>query len=342
MNIQQAIETLIDGGDLTQVDARRIMGHILSGENTDAQIAAYLTALHIKGETINEIAGSAMALREKSLKVKAEGVVVDTSGTGGNDLGTFNISTTAAFVVAGAGVKVAKHGNLSTLTKIGSANLLKALGVNINAGISVVEQCIREAGIGFLFSPLYHGAIKYAVGQHKDLAMSTLFNLLSPLTNPVENPYQIIGVSDGIYTECMASVLGRLGSKRSMVVHGMDGLDEITTTGKTRVAELLEDGNVTAYIIEPEQFGIPRTSLESLRSSEVTDNAKITRAVLAGDRGPHRDIVALNAGAALYISGQTESIDSGLAMACEVIDSGKAREKLDLLVSLSNATELPR
>ncbi|MBF0445825.1 MAG: anthranilate phosphoribosyltransferase [Magnetococcales bacterium] len=337
MKIQQAIEILIDGSDLTQVDARRIMDQILSGENSDAEIDAYISALHNKGESISEIAGSAMAVRKSSITLKADGVVVDTSGTGSKGLGTFNISTTSAFVVAGGGVKVAKHGNHTVSDKTGSAELLKALGVNINAGIDIVERCIAQAGIGFLFSPIYHETMNAVIQKNKNLAKNTLFNLLGPLTNPVNTPYQIIGVYDGIYTESVASALGRLGSKHAMVVHGMDGLDEITTTAATRVAELKEDGHVTAYIIEPEQFGINRAKPEAILGGDVAANVEFTQGVLAGEKGPHRDIVALNAGAAFCVSGVADSIESGLKMAFEIIDSGKAREKLELLVKTSNS-----
>ncbi|MBF0194872.1 MAG: anthranilate phosphoribosyltransferase [Magnetococcales bacterium] len=337
MKIQQAIEILIDGGDLTQVDARRLMGQILSGKNSEAEIDAYLTALNIKGETISEIAGSAMAVRNSSVTLKADGVVVDTCGTGSNGLGTFNISTTSAFVVAGGGVKVAKHGNHNVSDKTGSADLLAALGVNINASVEIVEKCIAKAGIGFLFAPLYNESMNAIIEQRKNLSNNTLLKLLGPLINPVNTPYQIVGVYDGIYTESMASALGRLGAKHAMVVHGMDGLDEITTTAPTRVAELKENRQVTAYIIEPEQFGIKRVKTKAILGGDVAANVGFTRAVLAGDKGPHRDIVALNAGAAFCVSGVTDSIKSGLEMAYNVLDSGKAMEKLELLVKTSNS-----
>jgi anthranilate phosphoribosyltransferase len=337
MKIQQAIEILTDGGNLTQIDARRVMSSILSGKHTKAQIDAYLAALFLKGETISEITGSAMAVRNSAAKIKADGVVVDTSGSGSNNnFSTFNISTTAAFVVAGGGVKVAKSGNRATSHKTGSADLLEALGVNINAKADIVERCIAEAGIGFLFSSLYHSTMHTIMERNKRQNKNNIFNLLGPLTNPVNTPHQIIGVYDGIYTESVASVLGRLGAKHAMVVHGMDGLDEITTTAPTRVAELKEDGCVSTYIITPEQFGLPRSKPESIMGGDISTNASLTRAILDGVKGPHRDIVALNAGAAFCVSGVADSIAMGLKIACEVLDSGKALEKLELLVSTSN------
>ncbi|MBF0454122.1 MAG: anthranilate phosphoribosyltransferase [Magnetococcales bacterium] len=336
MKIQQAISRLIDGGDLIQVEARRIMERIMSGENTDAQVGAYLTALHMKGETISEIAGSAQAIREKIRKIRVKGAMIDICGTGGDRVDTFNISTTAAFVVAGAGAKVAKQGDASSSLRGGSADLLKALGVNVHATEKGVARCVEEAGIGFLFLPLYSESMKYVLSPRNDLAMSTLLNLLGPLSNPADVPCQVMGVYDGIYTETLATVLGRLGSKRALVVHGMDGLDEMTTTNSTRVAELDEKGRVTAYLVEPEQFGLPRADLGSLRGGDLAVNVEITRAVLAGEKGPHRDIVVLNAGAALYISGLAESIEQGVVLAGQVIDAGKAREKLEQLVRLSH------
>ncbi|MBF0446562.1 MAG: anthranilate phosphoribosyltransferase [Magnetococcales bacterium] len=336
MNIQQSIAHLVDGLDLTQAEAHRIMDQIMSGEATDAQIGAYLTALRIKGETVEEIAGSALAMREKALQVKADGVVVDTCGTGGDGSGTFNISTTAAFVVAASGVNVAKHGNRSISSKSGSADVLKALGVNIEAGPEIVERCIAVANIGFIFAPKHHGAMRHVMGPRRELAMRTIFNLLGPLTNPANAPFQIIGVFDGALTEPMALVLGRMGSKRALVVHGSDGLDEITTTGPTRVAELDKNGRVSSYVIEPEQFGLPRAESKDLKGGEAGDNAKITLSVLGGEKGPQRDIVALNAGAGLCVAGMARDIGSGLEMACGLIDSGKAMEKLSLLVKTSN------
>lgn len=336
MNIQQAIAHLVDGRDLAQEETHRIMDRIMSGETSDAQIGAFLTALRIKGETVEEIAGAAEAMRSKSLQVKAKGVVVDTCGTGGDGAGTFNISTTAAFVVAAGGVNVAKHGNRSISSKCGSADLLSALGVNIDAELAVVERCIAKANIGFIFAPKHHGAMRHVMGPRKELAMRTIFNLLGPLTNPAGAPFQLIGVYDGALTEPLAHVLGRLGSKHALVVHGSDGLDEITTTGPTRVAELNADGNVTSYVIEPEQFGLPRAEIQDLSGGDAVQNAEITRAILSGEKGPRRNIVTLNSGAALCVAGVTPDIGSGLTLACELIDSGKAMERLEALIKISN------
>jgi anthranilate phosphoribosyltransferase len=313
------------------------MGKILSGKNSDSQVSAYLNALHMKGESVSEITGSALAMREQILKVKVEGDVVNTCGTGGNSVRTFNISTIAAIVAAGCGVKIAKQGNLSTMYKTGSADLLKAMGVKIQANVKVVEKCISKVGIGFLFSPLYHNVEKLSVENQNNQALRSLFNLLIPITNPTNAPFQIIGVHKGIYPETLAKALGRLGSRRAMVVHGMDGLDEISTTRSTRIAELRKDGSVTTYLVEPEQFGLPRATMASLRGGDVKTNADITRAILNGDKGSHRDIIVLNAGAILYISGFAREMKSGIEMACEAIDSGKALEKLNLLVQCSGA-----
>ncbi|MBF0194357.1 MAG: anthranilate phosphoribosyltransferase [Magnetococcales bacterium] len=336
MNIQKAIANLVDGINLTQDEARDIMDLIMSGKATDAQIGAYLVALRIKGETVEEIAGSAMAMRQKALHVKAQGTVIDTCGTGGDGSGTFNISTTVALVVASGGINVAKHGNRSISSKSGSADLLTALGVNINAELEIVERCIEEANIGFIFAPRHHGAMRHVMGPRTELAMRTIFNLLGPLTNPAGAPHQLIGVYDGDLTTPMAQVLGRLGSKHALVVHGSDGLDEITTTGPTKVAELDRSGNVATYEIEPEQFGLPRAKAEDLKGGDAEQNAKITRAILAGEKGPHRDIVTLNAGAALCVAGVAPDIGEGQKQACELIDSNKAADRLAKLVEVSN------
>ncbi|MBF0358036.1 MAG: anthranilate phosphoribosyltransferase [Magnetococcales bacterium] len=336
MNIQTAIALLVDGRDLAQEEAHRIMDRIMSGNATDAQIGAYLTALRMKGETVDEIAGSAIAMREKALHVKADGIVVDTCGTGGDSSGTFNISTTAAFVVAAGNVNVAKHGNRSISSKSGSADLLAALGININAELAVVERCIAQANIGFIFAPKHHSAMRHVMKPRTDIAMRTIFNLLGPLTNPAGALNQLIGVYDGNLTATLANVLARLGSKHALVVHGSDGLDEITTTGPTRVAELNTNGHVISYVIEPEQFGLPRATAESLKGGDAGFNAEITRAILAGEKGPRRDIVTLNAGAALFVAGITPDIGSGQQLACELIDTGKAQDRLATLVRMSN------
>ncbi|MBF0188953.1 MAG: anthranilate phosphoribosyltransferase [Magnetococcales bacterium] len=336
MTIQDAIQTIVAGNDLEQEQARTVMDAIMSGDTTDAQIGAYITALRMKGETVPEIAGSAQAMREKAVKIDAEGVLVDTCGTGGDASGTFNISTTVAFVVAACGVTVAKHGNRSISSKSGSADVLKALGVNIDADKETVEGCLKRASMGFMFAPKHHGAMKYAMGPRQQLAMRTVFNLLGPLTNPAGAPYQLLGVFDGAWTEPLAKVLGVLGSKRALVVHGEDGLDEITLTAPTRVSELAADGTVKSYTIEPEQFGMTRCSAADLAGADASKNAEITRAVLEGEKGAKRQIVVLNAGAALFVTGMADSIQTGVEMAEDALDSGRAKQRLEMLVHCSN------
>ncbi|MBF0625935.1 MAG: anthranilate phosphoribosyltransferase [Magnetococcales bacterium] len=337
MNIQEAIARVVTGVDLTQEQARQVMDLVMSGGATEAQIGAYLTAMRMKGESVEEIAGSAQAMRDKALRVQAPGLVVDTCGTGGDGSGTFNISTVTALVAAACGLTVAKHGNRSITSRSGSADLLKALGVNIEAPLATVERCLAGAGIGFLFAPRHHGAMKYAMGPRQQIGIRTLFNLLGPLTNPAGAPHQLLGVFDGAWTAPLAQVLGRLGSRRAMVVHGSDGLDEITLTGPTQVAELHADGAVTTAILQPEMFGLSPCSRDALRGGDAQENAVITRAILAGERGPRRDIVLLNAGAVLHIAGRAEGIGAGIREAAAAIDDGRAREVLERLVRLSNA-----
>lgn len=318
------------------------MDMIMSGQATDAQIGAYLIALRMKGEAVDEIAGSAEAMRAKALTIEAPGpMVVDTCGTGGDARNTFNISTTAAFVVAACGVTVAKHGNRSISSKSGSADVLKALGVNIDADASTVQVCLRKAGIGFLFAPRHHGAMRHALGPRKELGIRTIFNLLGPLTNPAGAPYQVVGVYDRVWTRPLARVLRQLGASRAMVVHGEDGLDEITNTAVTQVAELKEDQVVESYPLSPEQFGMPRASLDDLRGGDAATNAAITREILAGVEGPRRDVILLNAGAALYVCGAASDLQVGVDMAAQAIDNGEAARRLALLVEHSNADAGP-
>lgn len=336
MKIQEILAKVVQKQDISQDEARQMMEQIMSGEVSDARIGAYLTALRMKGETVAEIAGSALAMREKALRVRAHGIVVDTCGTGGDGSGTFNISTTAAFIVAACGVTVAKHGNRSITSRSGSADVLLALGVKIDIEPEVVERCLDEAGVGFLFAPRHHGAMRHAMGPRKELGYHTVFNILGPLTNPAGATRQLIGVFDAQWVETMARTLGRLGSQQAMVVHGFDGLDEITTTGPTHVAELKADGTVVTYTIEPEQFGLPRVSPDALLGGDAEFNAGITRKILAGERGACRDIAVLNAGAALKVAGVVEEIGTGVAMAAEAVDSGKAADRLQRLIRLSN------
>ncbi|MBF0115926.1 MAG: anthranilate phosphoribosyltransferase [Magnetococcales bacterium] len=338
MNIQQAIVQLLERQDLSQDDAQAVMAQIMSGAATDAQIAGYLIALRMKGETVAEITGSALTMRSKALAVSIPGRVVDTCGTGGDGAGTFNISTTAAFVVASQGVIVAKHGNRALSSKSGSADLLAALGVNIDATPEVVQNCLREVGIGFLFAPKHHAAMRHVAAARRELGVRTLFNLLGPLTNPAAAPFQLVGLFARQWLEPVAQVLGRLGVQHALVVHGADGLDEISTTTSTLVAELCEDGSVSSYELMPEQFGLPRVHPEQLRGGDAAFNANVTRRILQGERGAARDIVLLNAGAALYAARRTASIAEGLQLAAEAVDSGQAAAVLQRLIDCSNAT----
>ena len=337
MNIREAIDKLVNRVNLAEADTVDVMNQIMTGEATPLQVASFLTALRMKGETVEEITGAARVMREKARRVNVGGkTVLDTCGTGGDQKGTFNISTTAAFVVAGAGVTVAKHGNRSVSSQSGSADVLGALGVKVDAPKERVEQCIARIGIGFLFAPLLHEAMKYAVGPRRDIGIRTIFNLLGPLTNPAMASHQLIGIYSGDLVGAIANVLKNLGSARAMVVHGLEGLDEISLCGPTKVAEL-RDGQIKEYVLEPEQVGLTRCQLAELRGGSAEQSAGIVRSVLAGDKGPARDVVLLNSGAALYVSGRAASIVDGIKLAAASIDSGKARQKLAQLVELINA-----
>ncbi|HEX9880666.1 MAG TPA: anthranilate phosphoribosyltransferase [Candidatus Binatia bacterium] len=337
MNIREAIAALTRRVDLTEVDSEAVMNEIMSGAATPAQVAAFLTALRMKGETVAEITGAAKVMRAKADGVKVPpGCILDTCGTGGDQLETFNISTTAAIVAAACGVTVAKHGNRSVSSRSGSADVLAALGVNIEAPKIKVEECLQKAGIGFLFAPLLHQAMKYAVGPRREIGIRTIFNILGPLTNPAMATHQLIGIYDGDLTEPIARVFKNLGTDRAMVVHGEEGLDEISLCGPTRVAEL-RDGEVKSYRMSPQDFGLKRCSLEDLRGGSPEQCAVIVRKVLGGEKGPKRDVVLLNSAAALYTSGSVESVAAGLQRAEQAIDSGDASAKLDLLVEVSNS-----
>lgn len=337
MEIRQAIDKLVNRVDLSEAEAIDVMNQIMTGEATPLQVAAVLTALRMKGETIDEITGAARVMREKAHRVNvATKTVLDTCGTGGDQKGTFNISTTSAFVLAGAGVNVAKHGNRSVSSQSGSADVLGALGVKVDAPRERVEQCIAKIGIGFLFAPLLHEAMKYAVQPRRDIGIRTIFNILGPLTNPAMATHQLIGIYSGELVAVIAHVLRNLGSARAMIVHGLEGLDEISLCGPTKVAEL-RDGQVKEYTIEPEQFGLKRCRLEELHGGNAAQSAIIVRGVLDGKKGPARDVVLLNSGAALYVSGSAATIADGIRLAAESIDSTKARQKLEQLVEMTNA-----
>jgi anthranilate phosphoribosyltransferase len=336
MNIREAIEKVVNRVSLSETETIEVMNQVMTGEATPLQVASFLTALRMKGETIEEITGAARVMREKAHRVKVDSnKVLDTCGTGGDQKGTFNISTTCAFVVAAAGVKVAKHGNRAVSSQTGSADVLAALGVKVDAPRECVENCIAEIGIGFLFAPLLHEAMKYAVQPRRDIGIRTIFNLLGPLTNPAMANYQLIGLYSGELVGAIARVLKNLGSVCAMVVHGLEGLDEISLCGPSQVAEL-RNGEVSEYRIEPEQLGLKRCALGDLHGGSAEESAALVRSVLHGSPGPARDVVLLNSGAALYVSGSAGSIKDGIRLAAECIDSGRARDKLELLVRLTN------
>ena len=335
--IQQIIRKVVEGQDLSEAESAAVMTEIMEGRATDAQIGCFLTALRLKGETVEEITGCARVMREKVTRIDAgEGrfAVVDTCGTGGDRKGTFNVSTAAALVVAGAGVRVAKHGNRSVSSHSGSADVLKELGVNIEAEPDVMARCIREAKIGFLFAPKLHAAMKYAIGPRREIGIRTVFNILGPLTNPAGAPCQVMGVYDGRLTEPLANVLKNLGSRHCFVVHGSDGLDEITITGATHVAELVA-GEVKTYELEPETLGLARVSEEALVVDSPQASAQVIRGVLAGDKDARRDMVLANASAALVAAGAADDLSGGVAVGAEAIDSGAARQALDKLIACS-------
>ena len=341
--IVEAIRKVVERKDLTRDEAFAVMEAIMSGHATDAQIAALLTALRMKGETVEELIGFARVMREKVSPVKTRArvqtslsgtdreMLVDTCGTGGDATGTFNVSTATAFVVAGAGIPVAKHGNRSVSSLCGSADVVEALGVRLDLSADQVGRCVDEVGIGFCYAPLLHKAMKFVMLARREIRIRTVFNILGPLTNPARASAQVIGVYDGALTEGMAQVLKELGTTRAFVVHGQDGLDELSTTGPSRVAEL-RDGEIRCYTVQPEDFGLPRVTLTDLKGGSAADNAEIIRRILAGERGPKRDIVVLNAGAAIAAGGKATDIAAGVALALQSIDSGAARDRLARLV----------
>lgn len=335
MNIQEAIAKVIEGADLSRGEMTDVMNQIMSGEATDAQIGAFLIALRVKGECVDEIAGAASVMREKATPIATRhDVIVDTCGTGGDHSGTFNISTTAAFVAAGAGLCVAKHGNRAATSQCGSADVLGALGVNIEASPETVSRCLDDVGIGFLFAISLHGAMKYAIGPRREIGARTIFNALGPLSNPAGATRQVVGVYSAALTDTLAGVLGTLGSERAFVVHGSDGLDEMTLTGPTRVSEL-KNGSVSTYDVSPGDFGLAQASADALKGGDADYNAGITRSILNGEEGPRRDIVLLNAAAAIVAGDKARDLNEGVQVAAEVIDSGKALEKLEGLIAAS-------
>ncbi len=335
--IRESLGRLIRRQDLQEEEMAGLMGEIMSGNATDSQIGALMAALATKGETFSELAGAARAMRRKATRIQTNAdVVVDTCGTGGDSLNTFNISTTAAFVVAGCGVTVAKHGNRSVSSKCGSADLLETLGVNLEVGPEVVEEAVQEIGIGFLFAPKFHGAMRHAARARKELAVRSIFNMLGPLTNPAGANCQLIGVYSPTLTEMFAQALKLLGAKRALVVHGHEGLDEISVCAPTRVSEL-NNGMIRTFDVTPEQLIGRRAEQVDMAGGNPVENAVITRKILEGEKGPKRDVVAVNAGAALVSAGIANDFAAGIRMAQAAIDEGRAIEKLNELVRFTNS-----
>lgn len=328
MELKDAIRRVVDRQDLSEAEAHAALGVIMDGEATPAQIAAFITALRMKGEAVEEIAGFARAMRERAQRIRPRvDDLVDVVGTGGDRVNTFNISTTTAFVVAGAGAYVAKHGNRAVSRRSGAADVLEALGVNIQVGPEVVEGCIEDIGIGFLFAPLYHAAMKHAVGPRREIGIRTVFNILGPLTNPAGARNLLVGTYDPGLTEIMARVLAELGARRALVVHG-DGMDEVSTLAPTRISEV-RDGSVRTYTLDPTTLGISPPDAQALAGGSPEENARTTEAILRGAPGPARDIILLNAAAALQVAGLAGDLREGMALAARAIDSGAAYERLE-------------
>ena len=336
MDIQTAIRNTLDRHDLTGEDMTAVMRSIMTGKTTQAQIGGFLVGLRLKGETIDEIVAAARVMRDLATQVTVNvDHVVDTCGTGGDGSGTFNISTASAFVVAGAGGHVAKHGNRSVSSKSGSADVLEAIGVNLSLSATQVAKCIEKAGIGFMFAPAHHGAMKHAIGPRREMGVRTIFNILGPLTNPANAPNQVIGVFNDELVSQLAHVLAELGSRHAMIVHASDGLDEISISSSTYVAEL-KNGTVTEYRITPEQFGMELRELDDIMVTSVNDSVGTIMSVLEGSKGPAHDIVTLNAGAGIYVCGLAETLDEGVHLAKRSIRTGRAKRCLEKLVTLSN------
>ena len=329
---KELLVKVMDGQNLNSRESAGMINDILSGKLTDAQIAAFITAMAIKGETYEELAGAATAMRSKAAKLQTlSSTVVDTCGTGGDGLNTFNISTAAAFVVAGAGITVAKHGNRSVSSKCGSADVLEKLGVNLEVDPETVEMAVNEIGIGFMFAPKFHGAMKYAAPARREVGIRSIFNMLGPLTNPAAASCQLLGVYKPQLTEMFAQALNELGCKRAFVVHGHDGLDEITICDNTRVSEL-NNGHIKTYDIYPEKYFSQYSEPDTLVGGDADINAGIIEDIFSGKKGPQRNIVAINAAAAIVAGGKAKNLDEGLKTACDVLDHGKASAKLNELV----------
>lgn len=348
--IRKAIAKVVEQIDLNEGEMIEVMNQVMSGEATQAQIGAFITALRMKGETIEEISGAARVMRERATPIRVgrnvldidrddinidQETILDVVGTGGDGTNTFNVSTTVSFIVSACGIKVAKHGNRSVSSACGSADVLEKLGINLDVTPQTVENCINEIGIGFLFAPALHGAMKHAIGPRREIGIRTIFNILGPLTNPAGADCQVMGVYRPDLVEKLAGVLHRLGCRHGYVVCGSDGMDEITLTGETHVAEVTRNG-ITLSVITPEQFGITRCNMEALRGGDAVANAVIVRSVLSGEKGPRRDIVLLNAAYALMASDKVSSVERGIQMAAEAIDSGRALVQVEKLAEMTN------
>ena len=336
--IQDAIETVVSGRSLSTEQASDAMEQIMTGEATPAQFGALVTALRMKGETVDEIVGMAQVMREKSLHVQVDDVVVDTAGTGGDSSSSFNISTTAALVAAGAGAKVAKHGNRAMSGSTGSADVLEALGVNIALSPESVGRCIDEVGFGFMFAQGFHPSMRFAAGPRREIGIRTVFNILGPLTNPASADRQVIGVADPSLARRMAEALGRLGSHKALIVHGTDGIDELSISAETSVWSL-ENGVVTESQVSPEQLGLQRAAIESVQIDSPESSAAMARGVLTGEYGPARDVVLMNASAALVVADVAADLVEGVELAARSIDHGNALSRLDELIELSQALQ---
>ena len=338
MNINEAIKAVISRQNLNEGEMHDVMSSIMTGQTTDAQIGAFLVGLSMKGETIEEITASAKVMRAlaTSVELSSNDYLVDTCGTGGDGLGLFNISTASAFVVAAAGGKVAKHGNRSISSKSGSADVLEAAGINLNISPELISQCIEEIGLGFMFAPAHHSAMKHAIGPRKELAVRTIFNVLGPLTNPAKAPNQIMGVYDKSLVEPIANVLKGLNSRHVMVVHSEDGLDEFSIANTTYVAEL-KDNNISTYTVHPGDFGLEEGNLDSIKAENAEQSLALINEAFSGKKGVARDIIALNAGAAIYVSGLVSSFDEGVTQANQILSDGSAQDKLDAYILASNS-----
>ena len=337
MNINEAIKAVISRQNLNESEMHDVMSSIMTGQTTDAQIGAFLVGLSMKGETIEEITASAKVMRALAISVKlsSDEFLVDTCGTGGDGLGLFNISTASAFVVAAAGGKVAKHGNRSISSKSGSADVLEAAGINLSLNPELISQCIEEIGVGFMFAPAHHSAMKHAIGPRKELAIRTIFNVLGPLTNPAKAPNQIMGVFDKNLVEPIANVLKGLNSRHVMVVHSEDGLDEFSIANKTYVAEL-KDNKISTYTVHPHDFGLEEGSLDSIQAENAEQSLALIHEAFSGKQGVARDIISLNAGAAIYVSGLVNSLEEGITKANQTLSDGSAQDKLDAYIHASN------